>query len=289
MIEEQLRQRIQTIMPEIEIQDLERNTEGLINDIIIVNHELVFRFAKNEGFAQILNMELDILDLVRPRVNLPVPSPLYRGPGSVVYPLISGKALLRETILNLEAARQQSLAEQLGAFLHDVHTTPLNDLDWEMPPTMAPVTHAKWMEIRARVVDRVYPLLLSHQITWAERLFDSVLSDPAHFAYTPALIHGDLAPYHILYDAPSGEITGVIDFGIAGRGDPALDLGTLITHYGEGFVRQMQPAYAGLDSLLERARFYAQAIELQWALLGLETGDQFWFTAHLGTARDVLA
>lgn len=288
MTEEQLRQRIQTIMPELEIDDLERNTEGLINDIIIVNHELVFRFAKNDGFAQILNLELDILDLVRPRVKLPVPSPVYRGPGSVVYPLIGGMALLRETILKLDAAGRQSLAEQLGAFLHEVHTTPLEGLDWEVPATLAPVTHSKWMEIRARVEDHVYPLLLSHQITWAEQLFDSMLSDPSHFEYTPALIHGDLAPYHILYDAPSGEITGVIDFGVAGRGDPAMDLGTLITNYGEAFVRQMQPAYPGLERLLERARFYAQAIELQWALLGLETGDQFWFTAHLGTARDVM-
>jgi hypothetical protein len=34
---------------------------------------------------------------------------------------------------------------------------------------------------------------------------------------------------------------------------------------------------------------YAQSIELQWVLLGLETGESFWFTAHIGGARDVYA
>jgi hypothetical protein len=29
--------------------------------------------------------------------------------------------------------------------------------------------------------------------------------------------------------------------------------------------------------------------DLEWVLLGLETGERFWFTAHLGGARDVLA
>ncbi|HPC06056.1 MAG TPA: hypothetical protein PLI60_04985 [Anaerolineaceae bacterium] len=42
-----------------------------------------------------------------------------------------------------------------------------------------------------------------------------------------------------------------------------------------------------MDLFLPRARFYAQAVEIQWVLLGLETGDSFWFTAHLGGARDI--
>ena len=34
---------------------------------------------------------------------------------------------------------------------------------------------------------------------------------------------------------------------------------------------------------------YAQSSDLQWVLLGLETGESFWFTAHIGGARDVYA
>lgn len=288
MSEEQLRQRIQMMMPDLEIEHLEHNREGLINDIVIINHELVFRFAKNDGYAQILNLELDILDLVRPRIDLPVPSPVYRGPGSVVYPLLEGKALLREDLLDMDEVGTTKIAAQLGSFLYQLHTTPIEDLDWELPKTLAPVTWKKWVDIRARVEEKVYPLLLRNQITWAENLFNQVLEDPKNFEYIPALIHADLAPYHILYQSTQQEISGVLDFGVAGIGDPALDLGALISNYGESFVRKLDTFYPGLDHFLPRARFYAQAIELQWVLLGIETDDNFWFTAHLGGARDLL-
>ena len=84
------------------------------------------------------------------------------------------------------------------------------------------------------------------------------------------------------------KITGLIDFGVAGIGDPASDLGSLISSYGESFVTEIQATYPHLDTLLPRARFYAQSIELQWVLLGIETGEAFWFTAHVGGARDIL-
>lgn len=287
MSNEQLREYVKEIMPDLEIEHFERNDEGLINDIAIVNRELVFRFAKNDGFAQILNLELDILDLVRPRVDLPVPTPVYRGPGSVVYPLIQGKALLRETVLYMDSDTREAVANQLGAFLQKMHSTPTDEIDWEIPKTLAPVTYEKWAEIRQRVQEKVYPLLMSHQVDWAENLFNRVLEDPSTFEYTPALVHADLVPYHILYDPQKGEVTGILDFGVAGIGDPAIDIGTLISGYGESFVKLLSAAYPNLETHLPRARFYAQALELQWILLGIETGDNFWFTAHLGSARDI--
>ncbi len=287
MSNEQLREKIHKIMPDLEIEHLEQNREGLINDVVIINHELVFRFAKNDGFAQILNLELDILDLVRPRTDLPVPSPVYRGPGSTVYPKLQGQALLRQDVLEMEENTRQQVARQLGAFLYNLHATPIDDLDWEIPTTLAPVTWRKWVEIRGRVEEKVYPLLLKHQVTWAESFFDRTLEDHRNFTYEPTLIHADLAPYHILYDEAQGGISGIIDFGVAGIGDPALDLGTMISHYGESFVSMFGEAYPGMEVFLPRARFYAQAIEFEWVLLGLETGDKFWFTAHLGGARDI--
>jgi aminoglycoside 2''-phosphotransferase len=79
----------------------------------------------------------------------------------------------------------------------------------------------------------------------------------------------------------------VIDFGTAGLGDPATDLGGLLQIYGEPFVRRMLGIYPEAEALLPRARFYAEAIELQWVMLGITRGEPFWFTAHLGGARDL--
>jgi|APFre7841882724_1041349.scaffolds.fasta_scaffold14911_2 aminoglycoside 2''-phosphotransferase len=286
-IVESLRQRVKAIMPELEIQHFEINQEGLINDIAIVNKKLVFRFAKTDKYAKILDDEMKILDIIRSRIGMEVPTPIYRSQDSVVYPFLEGQPFLRETLLKLERDVQVRTAEQLGKFLHGLHTTENSGLDWEIPPTLAPVTRDKWLDIHQRIKGKIFPLLLKHQIQWVENLFDGILSNPESFNYRPALIHGDLAPYHILFDQNNHKITGIIDFGVAGVGDPASDIGSLITAYGESFVIKMKTSYPNLEVFLPRARFYAQSIELQWVLLGIETGETFWFTAHLGGARDV--
>jgi aminoglycoside 2''-phosphotransferase len=283
--QEILLQRIQTLMPDITVEHFEINQEGLINDVVIVNRNLVFRFAKNDECAKVLKAELNILDLVRSQISLDVPTPILHQPGSVVYPFLEGQPFLRGTLLSLDPIVQSQTAHQLGKFLYELHSIPLSGLDDELPKTLAPVTRERWLDIRRRASEKVYPFLLPHQKQWAEKLFDSVLSDPALFDYAPALIHGDLAPYHILFNG--NRITGVIDFGVAGIGDPALDLGSLISSYGESFVSQMGAEYPELNAILPRARFYAQSIEIQWVLLGIETGETFWFTTHLGGARDV--
>lgn len=258
-----------------------------MNDVAIVNKKLVFRFAKAEKYAKILDKEVKILDLIRPRIGIEVPTPIYRSHDCVVYPLLDGRPFLRETLLSLPSDVQLKTAEQLGKFLCGLHTAEISGLDWKIPSTLAPVTRDEWLDIRQKVKEKVYPLLLKHQIRWAENLFDSVLSQPESFDYRPSLIHGDLAPYHILFDVNENKITGVIDFGVSGIGDPALDIGSLISSYGESFVSKMESTYPNLDEYLPRARFYAQAIELEWVLLGIETGENFWFAAHLGRARDV--
>lgn len=279
--------RIHEIMPGLEIREIRVNQDGLINDVVIINNELVFRFAKTEKYAEYMEIELNILDLVRGRLGVDVPTPTYRGKGVAVYPFLGGEPLNREDILKASTDVQARLAKQLGVFLHGLHTTDVSNAGWEIPATMAPVTRERWLDIQGRVREKVYPLLLKHQTQWVDNLFASVLDDPHTFEYPKALIHGDLASYHILHDPRAGKITGVIDFGVAGIGDAASDIGSLITTYGESFVSKMAAGYPDMESLIKRARFYAQSIELQWVLLGLESGENFWFTAHIGNARDI--
>jgi aminoglycoside 2''-phosphotransferase len=283
-----LLQRIQAIMPELPVEHFERNNEGLINDVLIVNHNLVFRFAKNEKYARLLQSELKLLDLIRPRLNISVPSPVFTAPDTMVYPLLPGRPLSRLGLLRSPESVQDELAAQLGSLFHCLHTTPTQDLDWQIPATRAPVRREDWLKLQQDVKTQIYPLLQAYQIEWADDLFGRVLDDPSVAEYQPALIHGDLASYHILFDQPPPQITGLIDFGMAGMGDPASDIGNLINIYGETFVRRMRQTYPQLERFLPRARFYSQLIELEWILRGFESGERFWFTGHLGNSRDIL-
>jgi aminoglycoside 2''-phosphotransferase len=281
--------RIQAIMPDLKIEKIEKNAEGLINEVVIVNDQWVFRFAKTERSIKILENEMRILDLIGPRLTINVPQPVVRMSDCIAYPLLPGAPLSRLTLMQFDVQDQNRIAQQLGASMYELHAIDVSGVRDTIPSTRAPVRRADWLELQQKARDRIYPLLQKHQTEWADALFESVLADPNSSNDDLVLIHGDLASYHLLIDTPSRRLTGIIDFGMAGLGDPASDIGNLINIYGETFVSKMKPAYPDLDSLLTRARFYAQLIELEWILQGLETGETFWFTGHLATARDILA
>ncbi len=276
------RQRINQIMPDLEVESAELNQDGLVNDVVVVNRQWIFRFAKNDYGVKALASELQVVDALHGQVLLAVPDPVYRSSDCIVYRFIPGQPLTPALFLSLRVDVQTEIARQLGEFLTTLHQigTP------ELPHTLAPVTSEPWKKMRLGIESKVYPLLLPHQKTWASELL-TFLDKDQNFEYAPGLIHGDLASYHLLYDSERQRMSGVIDFGTSGLGDPASDFGCLLQNYGRGFLQQLAPFYANLDVFLPRARFYAQAIELQWVLLGLENKEDFWFTAHLGGARDV--
>jgi hypothetical protein len=64
-----------------------------------------------------------------------------------------------------------------------------------------------------------------------------------------------------------------IDFGAAGRADPAADCVAIISAYGEPFLYQFLAVYPQLEAAFERARFYTQTFPLQVALDAAERGD----------------
>lgn len=61
--------RIQAIAPDWVVHTAVFNGGGLVNDVVIVNDQLVFRFAKNEYSITALAGELQVLRAIRPQFN----------------------------------------------------------------------------------------------------------------------------------------------------------------------------------------------------------------------------
>jgi len=279
-------EKIHNVMPDLEIRHYKKHQEGLVNDVLLVNDTWVIRFTKTGWGKELMDLEVQLMRFLQTRLSLKVPFPEKHEEGVLVYRLLEGIDFLKKTWEETDEAHQQALADQIGRFLRELHGITTENLDWEVPLTLAPVTRETWLDIHQRVEEKVNPLLLPHQIHWIEDLFESALAIPDFFDFEPALIHGDLAPYHILYLPEEQRLNAILDFGISGMGDPATDLGNLICNYGESLVKRIRSQYPMYDDLLPRARFYAQALEVQWVLLGVESGENYWFTAHLGGARD---
>lgn len=282
-------QQIAASEPTLKIDSWEENREGLVNDVVIVNKQHIFRFPTDQKWGEEdLWAEANILTLLHKRVTLHLPCwTVYDGEligmPFAGYEMIVGRPLQKFLIDGMTKTEQNALIKQLATFLQQMHTTPLEGA--EIRPSLTNRTHQDWLKLYSDVQNELFPHLMPLQKEWVHHHFAPVVEDAHFMDYSSALMNGDLAPYHLLYDNDTKLLNGIIDFGTAGIGDPACDIACLLNQYGDPFVQRLIPHYPAIEEMLPRAKFWAGTLNLQWALGGLRhPNDLSWFFVHIGRA-----
>jgi hypothetical protein len=80
----------------------------------------------------------------------------------------------------------------------------------------------------------------------------------------------------ILYDAVRGALAGIIDWGDAWIGDPALDFVGLLSEYGREFTEATLAGYRGEQdaTFWQRMYFYLSVVPFHEVLYGVMEGDE---------------
>ena len=121
----------------------------------------------------------------------------------------------------------------------------------------------------------MFPRLTAEARAWTTREFDAFLGDEERFAFDTVLRHGDFGSSNTLYSAEARRVVGMIDFGHAGIGDPAVDFAGLCVCFGDAFLRRCARVYPLMDQCWERVRFYADCLFLlEDALFCVEHGTE---------------
>ena len=269
--------RIKQAYPELGTKQSRIVMEGQNNDVLIVNDSHVFRFPRHLEAVDRLKIECAILNWIRPYItSVEVPVPLFTdlsplvGEAFMGYEIIEGESGAPEDFKDI---RNTSLACQLGTFLRELHSAPVGEAcDLDLPSTDE---RERW----AGMYRDVRKLLFQHMREDARKAieahFESFLGDNSNFEHRPVLRHGDIGPGNLILEKETWRINGVIDFGSASMGDPAVDVAWI--HFQSGvapdFLASFYRAYPGIEDALPRARFYAGTFALQEALFGALHGD----------------
>jgi aminoglycoside 2''-phosphotransferase len=267
--------RIQQVYPDLMINKVELNTIGQNNDVLIVNRELVFRFPKYKAGVIDLQKESQLLNQIKGYVSLVVPSPEYESydvlkPGHVFsgYSLIQGTPLWNKELKKADSQSQKMISDQLIQFLIDLHSIPTDELHLG---TQDPYTDM--LNLYRKIKEKLYPFMRTEAQSETSRMFDKFLSGGKRSNIKLALIHGDFGSSNILWNSESKRVTGIIDFGGSGIGDPAYDLAGLLSSFGKRFFNQCMSQYPNGERISERVAFYRGIFALQEALHGLENND----------------
>ncbi|MFS0838917.1 phosphotransferase family protein [Paenibacillus sp. 1P03SA] len=281
---------------------MEKIGAGQNNDVWLVNGRLIFRFPKYESAIREMEREAAFLLYAADHVSLEIPRPffIHARPSLKKHPFIGYNKIagepLEADLLQAEASKDSQnehvpneaflhhIAGQLGDFLHELH-----GLD---PQGLARAQHEpvydgyrEWSDMYERIQSRLYPCMRQGARTWTDRHFSAFLGCKANFEIIPSLIHGDFGTANILYEPVSRRVSGILDFGSAGLGDPAVDYAALLASYGESFFRLVLDNNPEAREMLSRIIFYKGTFALQEALFGVENKDPEALKSGLETLK----
>jgi len=255
---------------------------GENNTVIEVGGEYVFRFPRNAGALARLEAEAALLGRIAVDAPVPIPVPAYLstaaplGRAYMGYRMLPGNPLGRDVWASMNAQGQGDVAATLGRFLAWLHGQPRKVADGVDLPGVADFVY--WRAMNECFERQLFPYMSAEGRDKVSDRYHDFLAGPGGARIEACLVHGDFGPSNILYDGGRGEVSGVIDFGSCGWGDPAVDVAGLVGPAGyPGVAELMAAEYPGVEDLLPRARYYASTFALQEALYALAQGDEELF------------
>lgn len=280
-------QRINDVFPEVAVGASDVSlTRGQFNDVIIIDNKLVFRFPRSPQARHSLATETLLLHALQGHLPLPVPDPVYAAPDGLFtgYRMLRGVPFLKSTMADIgDGEICQHLASQLGAFPKVLHAVDASQMPTGFPETD---TGDSWTALYRAFRDELFAHVRPDARNDVSDAFASFLGEPKNVSYRRVLRHGDFGGANILYDPKQRSISGVIDFGSAALGDPAVDLAALMG-YGPYFVSLVLEHYPklGSTSARKRAAFYRSTHALQQALWASRAGDHEEFEDGIAAYR----
>lgn len=182
------------------------------------------------------------------------------------------------SVQNLCDQSKDRLAFQIGVFLKSLHEIEINLLDDLQLPR---IDRNWWLNFLDKAERLVFSQLASATAEALRYQIHSHIDQLPSLPYT--LRHGDFGSSNILSDGR--DITGIIDFGSLGWGDPGWDISGLFVSYGSPFVEQIIPVYPAVEHLLQRSPFYKLMFALMEAVFGAEQSDDKAFNLGLDTLK----
>jgi aminoglycoside phosphotransferase (APT) family kinase protein len=228
------RRVIERAVPEFPVQTIETLQPGWDSIVFLINDRWIFRFPARPIVAEALRREIHLLPIIACRTDVPVPrfGIIARHPGITPFLFVGYRALpgqpLHHRWDSIDDATKSHVAHQIGRFLRDLHSTPLQhgldaglnlynpdaevaERDHLISGTEDLITGELGRTAWGRISSQIRDLL--RRIDWQ--------------AVSPVLIHGDLGSEHILIDREQGNRVSIIDFGDMEIGDPACDFAGL--------------------------------------------------------------
>lgn len=252
--------------------------EGQNSISLLINDEFVFRFPRHQDALLDLRNETSITQRIAKFVPFAVPVAQWkRLEVNADIPFVGHRAIpgvpLSATAGRVDSAREKLLSAVIGRFAIALHAVPLDVLDGAEPRVRdRPEDWLSWMrEVEALLLPSL-PVGVARRVA-AE--VGGIVDSLVRLKFEPTLRHGNFGEGNTLVNDACSHVTGVIDFGSAAIGDPAVDIAGIMSSskIGKHVIAYLKGHYAGIVDLIPRAELYMRTFPIDEALLGTKGRD----------------
>lgn len=264
--EELVRELLREQHPELAGLELHQAVRGWDNQMWRLGDELAVRLPMTPRGPELLRSEQRWLPELAERLPLPVPTPVRVGEPSDRYPKTWSvvKWVPGEPADRTPISAGSDGAETLAEFLLALH---------QEAPAEAPPNPSRGVPLKllADEVEKGFEALADHIPAGAREIWADALAAGEHEG-PDVWLHGDLHPANVV--VADGALSGVIDFGELGGGDPATDLAAAWVLLPDGEAKRLFELYSRADEhTVRRARGWAVRQSLMLVSVGL-AGDR---------------
>ena len=261
-----LLQKIRDEFPDLRWQKSVYIDSGKVNHAVILDDSLIFRFPREKECEEFLNLEIELLAILKSYISIPIPHYAYvaKDRSFAGYDFIQGESLTKEMLNNLIISEQEKISDDLATFLSELHNIPTDKV------SHLNIRKDMWNEknllsLENQVHEYLQPRLSKEEISKIEKHLEiskKLLVDKIN----PVLVHQDIYGRNILIK--DGRVSGIIDFNQPSIADPAQDFEGLI-EFGEKFVENIFEKYQDHKdkNFLLRVRLYFERMAL-WTMVG---------------------
>jgi aminoglycoside phosphotransferase (APT) family kinase protein len=243
--------------------------EGFDNAVYLVDGIWVFRLPRRAEAIELVAMEMRVLPLLKNRLSLKIPEPVFLGQPSKTFPRpFYGHALIEGhsgCSVHLSPKEYEQAATDLGRFLKQLHEIDISELGLTAAD-MIPVFDRGDFNRLIKVFDnRLLEVVKHYDLKIYRDKMDNICE--AARAYRNArgaqcFIHGDVYNRHLIFDKDN-RLSGIIDWGDCAIGDPVADLGVVYGFFPKGCHQWFWAAYGVID---QETKDYARFIGLYYAV-----------------------
>ncbi len=258
---------INSVFPGIRATNCKQLDGGWDSYVFDVDGSYIFKFPRNDSVEKSLKKEISLLSELKKFLSVSLPSHEYVHNGQNSPPFVGYRKLAGTTIeeYKLDENSEIVLSKMMSRFYSEMSVFPLEIAAERGVPLL---DGKKWKARYEDIFDRfrllTFPVLGKNELKVVQNKFNEYFRDPMNFEFEPKLVHGDLCVEHVLFNFGVSEILGIIDWGDAMIGDPAVDFAWLHGVLPENLTLRtiIDAGYREPAGILKRSMFFYEISSL---------------------------